>query len=314
MIDVEIPEAMDGERIDRLVAMICECTRAEASGAIAAGTVLLSGRTVHKPSHRVRAGQRIEVTASPVIPEELPVADPSVSVDVRFVDDEVIVIHKPPGLVVHPGAGHSGETLVHGLLALFPELAGVGEPRRPGIVHRLDKGTSGLMVVARTPNAYDELVGQLSTHEVTRRYAALVWGHLDTTRTTIDAPIGRSRNNPLTMTVAADGRPSRTHVVVDETFDDPHPISLLTCELETGRTHQIRVHLRSIGRPVIGDDTYGGERPSLRISRPFLHAGHLRFDHPLTGEPTAFDAALPDDLQAVLDDLRSRRATGTAPG
>jgi len=303
-----IPAPLAGERVDRIVAMITGCTRAEAASAIEGGIVLVDGTTVGKPSVKLREGQRVAVTRSPHEPVALPVADPAVPVQIVWEDDEVVVIDKPPGLVVHPGAGTPDGTLVNGLLAAFPEIADVGDPERPGIVHRLDKGTSGLMVVARTQHAYEDLVAQLSTHEVTRRYLALVWGHLETRSSTVDAPIGRSRRNPLLMTVAAEGRPSRTHVAVLEEFTDPVDLTLVECRLETGRTHQIRVHLRSIGRPVVGDDLYGGVRPAMEVGRPFLHAAHLRFDHPGSGEPAAFDSPLPDDLAAVLADLRSRQA------
>jgi 23S rRNA pseudouridine1911/1915/1917 synthase len=211
-------------------------------------------------------------------------------------------------LVVHPGPGHRGATLVHGLVHRFPELdpeSGVlvGEPDRPGLVHRLDKGTSGLLVVARTPEAHADLVSQLAAHEVGRVYTALAWGTPEHPHGVIDAPVGRSRRNPLRMTVAVDGRPSRTHYAVDGSFDDPWDCSLLTCRLETGRTHQIRVHLDSVGHPVVGDDLYGPRRASPGLDRPFLHARHLEFVHPVTGERMAFDSPLPDDLRSVLDSL-----------
>ncbi len=306
-IEEEIPAPLAGERIDRVVAMITGCTRAEAAAVIESGHVLVDDRAVAKPSVKVKEGQRVAVTRPPHEEEALPAADPEVPVHVVHADDDVIVIDKPAGLVVHPGAGTPGGTLVNGLLVEYPELAEVGQPERPGIVHRLDKGTSGLMVVARNEDAYEDLVAQLSTHDVTRRYVALVWGHLSTRSSTVDAPIGRSRRNPLRMTVATDGRPSRTHVAVLEEFEDPVPLSLVECQLETGRTHQIRVHLRSIGHPVVGDDLYGGVRPALRMDRPFLHAAHLRFDHPGTGESVGFDSELPEDLALVLADLRGRR-------
>lgn len=308
MIEEEIPAPLDGERVDRVVAMLTGCTRSEAASAIAAGTVLVDGRAATKSSQKLHEGQRVVVTTEPHVDAPLPLADPSVEVRVVHEDDAVIVVDKPAGLVVHPGAGTPDHTLVNGLLARFPELVEVGQQDRPGIVHRLDKGTSGLMVVARTEDAYEDLVAQLSTHEVTRRYLALVWGHLATKTSTIDAPIGRSRRNPLLMTVSAEGREARTHLAVVESFDDPEPLTLVECSLETGRTHQIRVHLRSIGRPVVGDDFYGGVRPQVPVGRPFLHAAHLRFDHPVTGEPMGFDSPLPEDLATVLERLRAARS------
>jgi 23S rRNA pseudouridine1911/1915/1917 synthase len=304
MIDDEIPAGLDGERVDRVVAMLTGCSRAEASAAIDAGTVHLDGATATKSSQRVTAGQRIRIEGDPVRVEQPPQADPAVDVVVVYEDDEVIVVDKPAGLVVHPGAGHEGATLVHGLLARYPELRGVGDdPVRPGIVHRLDKGTSGLLVVARTPRAHGALVEELADHRVDRHYRALVWGHLDTPRGTIDAPVGRSRRDPLKMTVTATGREARTHFEVLRRFDEPVPTSLLECRLETGRTHQIRVHLRSIHHPVVGDELYGGARPTLPMSRPFLHAVTLAFDHPATGERMSFESPLAPELVDVLDRL-----------
>lgn len=303
MISEEIPDALAGERIDRVVAMLTGCTRAEASAAIEADTVTIDDGVVAKPSVRVRAGQRVSVSVSPVQPEALPQPDPTVEIRVVYEDDDVIVIDKPTGLIVHPGAGHRGSTLVNGLLVRFPELADVGEAHRPGIVHRLDKGTSGLMVVARNVHAYEDLVEQLSTHTVSRRYLALVWGHFTTLHGTIDAPVGRSRRDPLKMTISADGREARTHYEVLSRFEEPKPTSLVACQLETGRTHQIRVHLRSIGHSVVGDDLYNGQKPSIPMDHPFLHATQLSFDHPGTGELVTFDSPLPEELQHILDRL-----------
>lgn len=298
-----IPAALDGERVDRVVALLTNCSRAEAVALIGDEQVLVNDRVQRKPSHRLVEDDTVTVRSDPVRPPEKVVADPDVEFGVVFTDDDIIVIDKPPGLVVHPGAGHSGSTLVHGLLAQFPELADVGEELRPGLVHRLDRGTSGLLVVARTPEAYDELVGQLSSHTVRRIYTALAWRHFEHRQGVVDAPIGRSRRDPLRMTVAVDGRPSRTHYRVDEEFTDPIEASLVTCQLETGRTHQIRVHLASIGHAVVGDDVYGGLRRSFTMHRPFLHARELAFIHPGTGEEVVFESPLPADLQRVLDTL-----------
>jgi 23S rRNA pseudouridine1911/1915/1917 synthase len=304
----EVPAALAGERVDRAVALLCGCTRSEATQALAAGLVRVGGRVVAKASHRLVEGEELRVDADPHRVEEELVADPSVDLEVVHCDDDVIVIDKPPGLVVHPGPGHRGSTLVHGLLARFPELAPpggepVGQPERPGLVHRLDRGTSGLLVVARNDDAYESLVAQLSSHAVERTYTALVWRHPEHARGVIDAPIGRSRRNPLRMTVTMEGRPSRTHYEVDRTFAEPVSTALLTCELETGRTHQIRVHLASIGHPVVGDETYGGHRPGFGAPRPFLHARRLSFVHPGTGDDATFTSPLPADLGAVLDRL-----------
>jgi 23S rRNA pseudouridine1911/1915/1917 synthase len=297
----EIPAALAGQRIDRVVSLITGCSRAEASALVDAAQVLVDGAVVTKHSLKLSEGQQVQLLSSPEPRVEVVEPDPSVEVRVVFADDDIIVIDKQAGLVVHPGAGHAGSTLVHGLLARFPELAEVGEPLRPGLVHRLDRGTSGLLVVARTQDAYEELVHQLSSHTVTRVYTALVWRHLEHRQGVVDAPIGRSRRDPLRMTVAVDGRESRTHYRVEREFDEPVATSLVTCELETGRTHQIRVHMASIGHAVLGDDLYGGTRHSFAMPRPFLHARELAFLHPATAELVTFESPLPDDLQAVLD-------------
>jgi 23S rRNA pseudouridine1911/1915/1917 synthase len=247
-----------------------------------------------------------EVTADPAaVPVTgLPQPDPSVQFGVLHVDDDVIVVDKPAGLVVHPGAGNPDGTLVNGLLAQFPDLEGVGEAHRPGIVHRLDSGSSGLLVVARTQAAADALIEQFASHAATRVYLALVWGHPASPHGVIDAPIGRSRQDPLKMAVVADGRPSRTEYRVLQLFDGPAELAYLECRLETGRTHQIRVHLSSINHPLVGDPTYGQRRPRLQVERPFLHAAELAFVHPGTGERVTFHSELAADLAARLATLK----------
>jgi 23S rRNA pseudouridine1911/1915/1917 synthase len=201
---------------------------------------------------------------------------------------------------VHPGAGNRDGTLVHGLVARYPDLAAVGEPQRPGIVHRLDKDTSGLLVVARTEVARAALVAALAARELDRRYLALVWGVPEAPQGLIDAPIGRSNREKTRMAVAAGGREARTRYEVVATYADPASLSLLRCRLETGRTHQIRVHLAAIGHAVVGDARYGGRhQPLADVPRFFLHAEHLGFIHPTTGERLEFDSALPPDLESV---------------
>ncbi|HVM53871.1 MAG TPA: RluA family pseudouridine synthase [Acidimicrobiales bacterium] len=298
-----VPAALAGERIDRVVAMLTGLPRSEVALLVAGGAVRIGDRAVTKPSTRVAEGDVVTVDVpdrgaiAPLAPE------PEVAVPVVFVDEQVIVVDKPPELVVHPGAGNDRGTMAAGLLARFPELAAVGEPERPGIVHRLDKGTSGLLVVARTADAYDSLVAQLSARAVERRYTALVWGHPDPPTGLVDAPIGRSRRDPTRMAIAADGREARTGYEVRRSFTEPVEVALLECRLETGRTHQIRVHLAAIGHPIVGDPRYRGARTRFPVPRPFLHAHRLAFDHPGTGERVAFDAPLPADLAAVLDRL-----------
>ncbi|MFM7069935.1 MAG: RluA family pseudouridine synthase [Actinomycetes bacterium] len=299
----EIPDALDGERIDRVVAMLTGCSRSEATALVDARSVLVGGRVVDRSSHRVRAGDVVQLHGDPVRPPLEVLADPSVDFAVVYVDDDIIVVDKPPGLVVHPGAGHQGGTLVHGLVARFPELATVGQPERPGLVHRLDRGTSGLLVVARTSAAHTNLVEQLTDHSVERVYAALVYGHPQHQSGMIDAPIGRSRRDPLRMTVSESGRAARTRYRVGATFHEPVPASMVTCWLETGRTHQIRVHLASIGHPVVGDEKYGGNRRGVPSARPVLHAQRLSFRHPGTGATVEFESSIPDDLRLVIDSL-----------
>lgn len=302
MITEEIPPALAGERLDRVVSLLADVTRSEAALLVEGGHVLIDGAAVLIGKTRLRSGQQIEIDETGVPDAAPPAADPSVDCRVLYDDADVIVVDKAVGQVVHPGAGNPDGTLVNGLLARYPELAGVGEVHRPGIVHRLDVGTSGLLVVARTPLAYDVLVGALAERRVVREYLCLVWGQPEANQGVIDAPIGRDPRDPLKMAVVASGKPSRTRFEVIERFGRPK-VSLLRCRLETGRTHQIRVHLSGSGFPVVGDATYGGARSQIRLSRPFLHAARLGFDHPRSGERLAFEAPLPADLQAILDAL-----------
>jgi 23S rRNA pseudouridine1911/1915/1917 synthase len=301
--EVEIPGALDGERVDRVVAMLTGLSRAEAAAVVDAGSVLLDGLVVDAGKRRVAAGQLLGVTGALPSGPEPPTADPSVVVPVVYEDPDVVVVDKPEGLVVHPGPGNPTGTLVHGLLARYPDIAAVGDPMRPGIVHRLDKGTSGLLVVARSETAYESLVAQLAARAVTRGYVALVWGTPASPSGLVDAPIGRSPRDPLRMAVVADGKPARTRYETVATYRDPVEVARLTCTLETGRTHQTRVHLQALGHPVVGDAWYGGARPGLDLSRPFLHAAHLAFAHPVSGDGRSFRSELPADLLAVLERL-----------
>lgn len=299
-IEETVPAALDGERLDRIVSLIGDMSRSLASGLVEAGGALVDGRPAGSGKTRLREGQVVEVDLSKTPVAELPGADPSVVLDVVHVDDDLVVIDKSAGLVVHPAAGHGTGTIVNGILALFPEIAEVGQPQRPGIVHRLDAGTTGMMVVARTQAAYDSLVEALSDHDVEREYVALAWGHFDSSTAVIDADIGRDPRDPLKMAVVREGKWARTHVEVTAHFDDPAPLSLVTCMLETGRTHQIRVHLSAVGHPVVGDSMYGGARAALVAPRPMLHARRLTLTHPRSGETMTFEAPIPDDMASVL--------------
>ncbi|HVF32694.1 MAG TPA: RluA family pseudouridine synthase [Acidimicrobiales bacterium] len=299
-----VPSALAGERIDRVVSMLTELPRAEVATLVERGAVRIGGVAVGRGSRKVREGEVVEVD----VPERPAIAalapDASVAVPVVHEDADVLVVDKPAGLVVHPGAGHGMGTMVQGLLARFPEIGslpglGAGEADRPGIVHRLDAGTSGLLVVARTADAYHALVAQLAAREVQRHYRALVLGTVEANAGEVDAPIGRSDRDPTQMAVATGGRDARTRYEVLERYASPVPTTELACKLETGRTHQIRVHLAAIGHPVVGDGRYGGERPALAIGRPFLHAERLAFTHPASGEVLTFSSPLPVDLEEV---------------
>lgn len=296
-----VPAALDGQRLDRIVALIGDVSRSDAAAAIAAGGVSVDAAPASSGKVRLTAGQTVSIDPASFPTIEYPGPDHEVEFGVIHEDEAVLVVDKPPGLVVHPGAGNTEATLAHGLLARFPDLAGVGDPMRPGIVHRLDAGSSGLLVVARTDDAAERLIDQFADHSATRVYDAVVWGVPDAPHGVIDAPIGRSRSDPLRMAVVADGRPARTDYQVVATYASPSVVSRLECRLETGRTHQIRVHLSSIDHPLVGDPVYGQRRANLGLTRPFLHAAHLEFEHPMTGERVGFTSPLAPDLQAWLD-------------
>jgi 23S rRNA pseudouridine1911/1915/1917 synthase len=297
-----IPAALAGERVDRVTAMITGLSRSAVARLVEDGSLTLDSARVDIASTRVEEGQLITVEM-PESRDVRPHPDPDVDVPVVFADDDIIVVDKPAGMVVHPGAGRRSLTMVHGLLARYPEIADVGDPARPGIVHRLDRGTSGLLVVARSAVAYEHLVDQWSHRRAKRVYTTLVWGNPESGEGTIDAPVGRSARHPTRMTVTEGGRPAVTHYLVERRYAEPRRCALLTCRLETGRTHQIRVHLRAIGHPVVGDRDYGGVRPGIALDRPFLHAATLEFAHPTDDAPVSFDSPLPPDLAAVLADL-----------
>jgi 23S rRNA pseudouridine1911/1915/1917 synthase len=301
-----VPPALAGERLDRIVAFLLDVSRSVATAVIDADGVTVDGEVAGSGKVRLVEGQSITIDPGAVPEVEPPRPDPTVEFTVIHADDDVIVVDKPAGLVVHPGAGNAEGTLVNGLLARFPELVDAnvdGDPIRPGIVHRLDAGSSGLLVVARHSAAAESLIEQFADHTATRVYLALVWGHPDAPHGIIDAPIGRSKRDPLRMAVVADGRWARTEYRVLDRFDTPADLALVECQLETGRTHQIRVHLGSINHPLVGDPIYGQRRPKLGIERPFLHAVRLEFDHPGTGERVSYESVLANDLQARLDTL-----------
>ena len=310
-----IPPALAGERLDRAVSLLWQCSRAESAALVAAGAVQVNGTTQTGRSVRLRAGDGL-VVADGALERHRRVADPRPEPDVEVAvvheDQHLVVVDKPAGLVVHPGAGRATGTLCAGLLARYPEMASVGERSRPGIVHRLDAGTSGLLVAARTDRAYDSLVGQLADRTVRRCYEAICWGTVGSDRGVIDAPVGRSGHRPTQMTVTERGRAARTIYEVRRRYRRPASVTHLTCRLETGRTHQIRVHLSAIGHPLLGDEVYGaglleaasGHPPALvRLERPALHAAGLGFRHPDSGGAVEFESPLPPDLSALLAGL-----------
>jgi 23S rRNA pseudouridine1911/1915/1917 synthase len=308
-----IPGPLDGERLDRVVALLTGLPRAQVAELVAAGAVRVGGAVVPARSRRVAAGETVEVDlpARPAA-DERPAPDPGVELSVVHADEHVIVVDKPAGLVVHPGAGHPDGTLVNGLLARFGDLAAVGEPHRPGIVHRLDRGTSGVMVVAKHDRAHEALARQFHDREVDKDYLALVWGAVHAGRR-IDAPIGRDPGNRQKMSARA--RRARSAVTRITRVEPLRGVSFAQIAIATGRTHQIRVHLSAIGHPIVGDALYGGVRrhvpadlrPVLRLERPFLHAARIAFTHPGDGRRLEFVTPLPADLQAVLDDIRERQ-------
>lgn len=309
MIEV-IPPALDGERVDRVVSLLTGLSRSQVAALVEEGTVRVDQVAVRARSRRVAAGEVLEVPDPADAPPAGVHPDPDVAFTVVHADESVIVVDKPAGVVVHPGAGHSEGTLVAGLLARFPELsqlAVAGAENRPGIVHRLDKGTSGLMMVARTAAARRSLSAQLAARTAQRRYRALVWGWPDAGEGMIEAPIGRGEADPTRMAVRVGGRDARTRYRVVRRLALPVPVALLECRLETGRTHQIRVHLAAIGLPVVGDSRYGhrGRWPAdlarLDGDRLWLHATNLAFDHPLSGERQEFSSEIPEDLSRFLE-------------
>lgn len=308
-LEAVVPAALDGERVDRVVAFLTDRSRAAAAALVASGAVLIDGRPETRRSTPLRAGSTIALSgiAPPVVRIE---PDPGVPVDVAFEDDDVIVVDKRWDVVVHPGAGRTGGTLVNGLVARYPELLalvgeGLSDPDRPGIVHRLDRGTSGLLVVARSSGALLSLREQMAAHSAARRYLALVHGHLAHDRGVVDAPIARSARRPTQMAVSGSGREARTGYEVVARLETPFPSSLITATLETGRTHQVRVHLAAIGHPVVGDTRYhrGGRSVGLPSGRFFLHADRLAFDHPASAKRVTFRAPLPEDLAAVVGEV-----------
>jgi 23S rRNA pseudouridine1911/1915/1917 synthase len=322
---LDVGETQAGERLDRVLARgFPDLSRSRIQALIREGRVRAGGTAARDPSLKVAAGARIALEVPPAAPAE-PQAE-AIALSVAYEDDALIVIDKPAGLVVHPAAGHESGTLVNALIAhCGASLSGIGGVKRPGIVHRLDKDTSGLLVVAKTDRAHQRLSAQFADHgrsgPLERAYLALVWGVPEPARGTIDLAIARSPQNREKMAAVRSerGRHARTHYAVEEAYgpNKERVVSLLRCRLETGRTHQIRVHMAEIGHPLLGDATYGAgfKTKAARLSpearealdslgRQALHAAVLGFEHPVTGELLRFESAPPPALQRLIDGLR----------
>lgn len=296
-----VPPALEGERLDRAVCTMIGMSRSLAAELIRSGKVSIGGSACLRRSEKVVTGAVVEVAMA-----EVDAADAAFGgrePQVVWFDESLVVVDKPAGVVVHPGSGTRHDTLSEGLLERFPDMAGVGDPKRPGIVHRLDKGTSGLLVVARTQAAYDSLVAQIAERSVERRYLCLASGHIEANDGVIEAPIGRSKRDPTRMTVSADGKAARSRYEVLERLGGEDKATYAKVTLDTGRTHQVRVHLSVIGHPLVGDTRYGG--PAAGLTRPFLHAFSLAITHPSSGERLQWRSELPGDLATALQGWRS---------
>ncbi len=309
---ITVEPADVGQRLDAfLAARIPGASRSQIQKAITEGDAAVNERPC-KPSYRLRDGDEISIDISP--PEPLDAAPEPIDLNIVYEDDDIVVINKPAGMVVHPGAGIRSGTLANALVFHFEQLSKHGGNSRPGIVHRLDAGTSGLIVVARNEAAHNSLAQQFMDRSVEKAYVALVYGRVISDQGRFDGAIGRDPKNRVKMAVrpAGQGRPALTLFRVTERFDE---FTLLDINIKTGRTHQIRVHLSHAKHPVVGDVTYGGGRENMirdarmksivqGLGRPFLHAGRLAFRHPQSGEEMRFEAVLPAELQSVLGEMR----------
>jgi 23S rRNA pseudouridine1911/1915/1917 synthase len=298
-----IVEAGQSGRLDRFVAAhVPDLSRTAVQRLIDDGLITCNG-SICDAADKVAVGDRIEVRIPPptltdILAEDIPLS-------IVYEDADIIVIDKPAGLVVHPAAGHDRGTLVNALIKHVPDLKGIGGEIRPGIVHRLDKDTSGLMVVAKHDRALQNLQQQFKARTVKKVYVALVEGLVTPPIGIIDGPIGRSRNHRKKMAVTGEGRSARTRYTSIETFHDPD-LTLVEAYPETGRTHQIRVHLAWLKHPLVGDTTYGRKQPLFGLQRQFLHAASLTFALPATGAERTYRSPLPKDLQIVLDELHNK--------
>ncbi|EGQ4126295.1 RluA family pseudouridine synthase [Staphylococcus pseudintermedius] len=286
------------QRIDKILPEFnSEWSRSQLQEWIKEGLIEVNGKAV-KSNYKLKLGDRIEITEKEVV--EADIQAENLNLDIYYEDDDVAIVYKPKGMVVHPSPGHYTGTLVNGLMYQIKNLSGINSEIRPGIVHRIDKDTSGLLMVAKNDVAHRSLVEQLMAKTVKRKYIALVHGHIPHEFGTIDAPIGRNKNDRQSMAVVDDGKEAVTHFNVIETFKN---YTLVECELETGRTHQIRVHMKYIGYPLVGDPKYGPKK-TLEIGGQALHAGFIGFEHPKTGEYIERFAPLPAEFEAVIEQVR----------
>ncbi len=286
------------QRIDKILPEFnSEWSRSQLQEWIKEGLIEVNGKAV-KSNYKLKLGDRIEITEKEVV--EADIQAENLNLDIYYEDDDVAIVYKPKGMVVHPSPGHYTVTLVNGLMYQIKNLSGINGEIRPGIVHRIDKDTSGLLMVAKNDVAHRSLVEQLMAKTVKRKYIALVHGHIPHEFGTIDAPIGRNKNDRQSMAVVDDGKEAVTHFNVIETFKN---YTLVECELETGRTHQIRVHMKYIGYPLVGDPKYGPKK-TLEIGGQALHAGLIGFEHPKTGEYIERFAPLPAEFEAVIEQVR----------
>ncbi|AZQ46617.1 RluA family pseudouridine synthase [Bacillus sp. GX] len=298
VVQVTVAEEQKSERIDKFVAEINgEWSRSQVQQWIKDDVVTVNGKSV-KVNYKVKENDEITVTIPD--PEELDIQAEDMNLEIYYEDADVLVVNKPRGMVVHPAPGHTSGTLVNGLMHHCTDLSGINGVMRPGIVHRIDKDTSGLLMVAKNDMAHESLVNQLVAKTVTRRYKAIVHGVIPHDKGTIDAPIARDKKERQSMTVDENGKHAVTHFQVLERFKD---FTLVECRLETGRTHQIRVHMKYIGYPLAGDPKYGPKK-TLDMNGQALHAGILGFDHPRTGEYIQFEAPIPQVFEDALNILR----------
>ncbi len=289
-------------RIDRMIRQHTDrYTRAQCQRLIKAGSFTLNGKLVRLPSTMVKPGDRVEALIPEREPTDAAPVAQDIELDVVYEDAQIAVVDKPAGIAVHAGAGRQDGTLVNALLARYPEMSTLEPKERPGIVHRLDMDTSGLMVVARTPFAASRLIADIKARQVERRYIALVLGQLPRGAGLIDRPIGRHPTRRTRQSVIEGDKPARTRFASRGNYKvGDNYVSLVELKLETGRTHQIRVHLQAIGYPIIGDPTYGVSLPALPLDRQFLHAYRLEFEHPETRKRLAFESSLPGDLRRIM--------------